>query len=301
MFKLPKREKTDSTIYSHEDVKKSLPESTEIKNVRSEEEIIESFAELIRQDEYYEASIKMKNCGISGIVDKVVLKLNETYNSIDENSWVWVDGYKGTDANMACIGFQFSMNKTYIADGSIEECRNGFHLCRELEKTLTYYNPINAPCRYFKVRALVRKKDLYKLQNKIYEKYENRYVISNRYDPDRYRIVSKISDKLVSKQIIFTEEIDFDMIKQYLPTEFNIDRDKWSDMLKAGSYENYFKGFIKEDMLEFGISETLATIILGNKVLDELPRVFRFRDKFIGLVESGVSMDMCLYLLKEYL
>ncbi|MEG1299679.1 MAG: HEAT repeat domain-containing protein [Erysipelotrichaceae bacterium] len=41
-------------------------------------------------------------------------------------------GYKGTDANMCCHGFQYEIGKTHEVKGKLQICLNGFHFCEKL-------------------------------------------------------------------------------------------------------------------------------------------------------------------------
>ena len=115
-----------------------------------------------------------------------------------EEEWVWVDGFKGTDKDMKCNDYQYEMGKQHdMPEGEeIVECKSGFHLCRELMDVFHYY-PIGDGRRFFKVRALVRKKD-----------WENEYVSCS--DCDWSHAIRR--DKLTSKSIIFERELTPDEI-----------------------------------------------------------------------------------------
>ena len=60
-------------------------------------------------------------------------------------------GYKATDANMRCHGFQFTLGKWAKASGDLLLCKNGFHFCEQPSGPRCYYNSVNA--RVFKVEA----------------------------------------------------------------------------------------------------------------------------------------------------
>jgi len=63
-----------------------------------------------------------------------------------------VKGFKVTDADMKCRGYQFEINKTYTETGRISACNNGFHFCVDLKDCFGYYdfNPYN---RVFEVEG----------------------------------------------------------------------------------------------------------------------------------------------------
>lgn len=49
-------------------------------------------------------------------------------------------GYKAT-LNMKCRDFLFEVGKTYEIEGKLQICKNGFHFCRKMKDTTTYYTP----------------------------------------------------------------------------------------------------------------------------------------------------------------
>jgi len=63
-----------------------------------------------------------------------------------------IKGFKVTDENMQCRGFQFEVDKEYKEKGNIKACNNGFHFCVELKDCFNYYsfNPNN---RVFEVEG----------------------------------------------------------------------------------------------------------------------------------------------------
>lgn len=100
-----------------------------------------------------------------------------------KEEWIWVEGYKGTDKDMKCRGYQFSLNSKYdMPEGeAINLCHSGFHFCLNLPSVFGYY-PISDNNRFFKVNALVRKSDY-------------NYVKDS------------LNNKLAAKSIIFTSEL----------------------------------------------------------------------------------------------
>ena len=120
-----------------------------------------------------------------------------------KNTWVWVEGYKGTDKDMCCQGFQYELGTKYqMPRENVDECRTGYHFCLNMNDVQKYYG-IGHGNRYFKVRALVRLSD------------KNEYGRMPEYDPnDMYRVLFGRTprDKLVAAEIEFLEELSIDEI-----------------------------------------------------------------------------------------
>ena len=113
--------------------------------------------------------------------------------------WIWVEGYKGTKSDMKAEkgDFQYAMDTTFYHPEQVEECKSGFHLCLNIKDVLSYYNLENGH-RFFRVQALVRKKD-YEAYGIIVERPFNGYYST--------LMIPYTSDKLVAKEIRFIEEI----------------------------------------------------------------------------------------------
>lgn len=139
-----------------------------------------------------------------------ILNITET-KSTEAEEWIWVDGYKGTNSDMTCNGYQYELGKRHDMpeDAVIEECRSGFHLCLTLDDVFDYYSIGNGN-RFFKVKALVRKSDLKKYGTDLYDMF--------------YGCVRE--NKLVSKSIEFISELTVDEILSGYDTEKWTDEDK---------------------------------------------------------------------------
>lgn len=85
-------------------------------------------------------------------------KVDDRYFEAVEQDWIWVDAYKGTDANMRCKGKQYLMNVEDNYNGKIALGSKGYHVCTKLEHVFKDYD-YNFTNRFFKVRALVNTKD----------------------------------------------------------------------------------------------------------------------------------------------
>ena len=61
-------------------------------------------------------------------------------------------GYKGTDKDMKCRGFQYELDKIFIVDDDIKLCRNGIHFCKNLKDVFQFYRNDDEN-RFFEVEA----------------------------------------------------------------------------------------------------------------------------------------------------
>jgi len=63
----------------------------------------------------------------------------------------YMTGYKATDKDMRCQGFQFELGKWYKHEGDVKLCHSGFHFCVHPSGPWSYYYA--AGTRVFKVEA----------------------------------------------------------------------------------------------------------------------------------------------------
>ena len=75
-----------------------------------------------------------------------------------EQEWIWVDAYKGTDANMRCKTKQYRMGIEDNYVGKVALGSKGYHVCTDLKHCFKTYD-YNFSNRFFKVRALVKATD----------------------------------------------------------------------------------------------------------------------------------------------
>jgi hypothetical protein len=185
-----------------------------------------------------------------------------------EEEWIWVEGYKGTDKDMKCRGYQYELGKRFDMpyNSTIEECLRGFHLSLLLKDVYNYYE-IGKGRRFFKVKALVRKKDY-----DAYGKY-----ISYIYCHDK-------RDKLVAKSIEFISECSIDEIFESAPgdgfySEWTLEEKKLAidTSLREASIEHRANILIK-----LGYSRPLAYYIAADNT---------FFDRAIAVAHENVSMD----------
>lgn len=181
-----------------------------------------------------------------------------------KEEWIWVEGYKGTDANMCCRDFQYEIGKQYDMpdDAEIKECESGFHLCLKFDDVFDYYK-IGEGNRFFKVKALVRLKD-----KESYGKYENCFSWTKH-------------NKLVAKSIIFVSELTQDEILK--GTEAEKLSEKYKDIaIKVGliaAVANYKVDTLVED----GYSLAFAKNLIDRDLFQKAHAVGS---------QSDLSMDM---------
>ena len=84
--------------------------------------------------------------------------VDDRYFEAVEQEWIWVDAYKGTDANMVCKGKQYRMNVEDTYGDKVVLGSKGYHVCTELQHVFKDYD-YNFSNRFFKVKALVKAKD----------------------------------------------------------------------------------------------------------------------------------------------
>ena len=64
-----------------------------------------------------------------------------------------IEGYKATDRDMKCRGYQYEIGKEYEmpVDAELKLCKNGFHFCRYPSGVWAFYNDLGT--RIFKILA----------------------------------------------------------------------------------------------------------------------------------------------------
>lgn len=197
-----------------------------------------------------------------------------------KNTWVWVEGYKGTDKNMCCNDYQYTFGQVdKMPREEVKECASGFHMCLTMRDVFKYY-PIGKGNRYFKVRALVRLSD------------KNEYGIGGGMTYSYYSLpqytYSDARNKLVAAEIEFLEELSMDEI---LSNTRAVDWEpKYKEMaIKIGL--DAADNTRKTDILTgYGYSLPFANYLVNNKKYDVA--------KAVGS-QPDLSMDMkCLMILQ---
>lgn len=84
--------------------------------------------------------------------------VDDRYFEAVEMDWIWVDAYKGTDANMCCKDKQYRMNVEDTYGDKVVLGSKGYHVCTNLQHCFKTYD-YNFTNRFFKVKALVNAKE----------------------------------------------------------------------------------------------------------------------------------------------
>ena len=84
--------------------------------------------------------------------------VDDRYFEAVEQEWIWVDAYKGTDANMCCKGKQYRMNVEDNYGNKVVLGSKGYHVCTDLKHCFKTYD-YNFSNRFFRVQALVKASD----------------------------------------------------------------------------------------------------------------------------------------------
>lgn len=84
--------------------------------------------------------------------------VDDRYFEAVEQEWIWIDAYKGTDANMRCKGKQYVMNVEDNYGNKVVLGSKGYHVCTDLKHCFKTYD-YDFSNRFFKVRALVKATD----------------------------------------------------------------------------------------------------------------------------------------------
>lgn len=217
---------------------------------------------------------------------KDVLELNS--NTVAKNiekikketeEWVWVEGYKGTDRNMKCRDQQYELGKTYVMpEGSdVEVCKGGFHLCLKLDDVFRYYD-IGDNHRFFKVKALVRKKDL----EDVKEPTTNLYLAM---------LYGTNDTKLAAKSIEFISELTADEILAGVNILDMTDEEKQLALSEGTAAVRKLREEIEasvnvEKLINLGYSNVFAKYLVDND---------KFDIAFALGTQTDLSMDMKVF------
>ena len=149
--------------------------------------------------------------------------------TIEEEEYIWVKGFKGTDKDMRCKGdYQYELGKQFDLDADVEPatCSKGFHFCKDLESVFRYYK-IGDGNRFFEVEALM-KKSIFESKNKSnvcagLDQWSKMYMSFANYD-----------DKYAAKSIRFVRELTVDEVFEAVS---NKEVRGWADEQKKRAME----------------------------------------------------------------
>lgn len=179
----------------------------------------------------------------------------ETQNQEDaKTEWVWVVGYKGTENDMTCQGFQYELGKTYsMPENEVQMCHSGYHLCLSLSDVFGYYS-VDYGNRFFKVKACVSKYDL--------DRYGEHYSWNCSVD------------KLVAKEIQFIEEVSVDEVWDTYMEKNNITQEmqdvllKYKPQLQELGYDKIVDLYHVDILVEDGYSRPFAWYVVDDDKFD---------------------------------
>lgn len=192
---------------------------------------------------------------------------------VEPEEWIWITGCKGTNSDMTCRDYQYELGKLYKMpdDAVIEECKSGFHLCKELKHVYDYYEIGNGR-RFFEVQAQVRKTDFERYgETKLnYDSFSGFYFGGG--------------NKLVAKSIVFTREMTADEVFEQLD---DTDAKSWTTEQKEEAMQTDIPTVRKKvrisNLVELGYSEAFSTYIVEDGEYDAAMQVGSQKD---------LSMDM---------
>lgn len=202
-------------------------------------------------------------------------KIDNTKFTTDE--WVWVNGVKGTDCNMKGLeNFQFEIGKAYIHNEEVELGENCFYFSKDIKDASTYCSVLE---RFFKVKGLVRKKDL---------------DLYGSFDKDMYRRVKKLN----AKEIVFIEEFSEEeylgLAQIYYPIIETFEDIK---VIREIGIDDFRRRRALEEFLEAGFTEVFSNILLDEFTSDShfylIPKLAK------ALTAENVSTDMKVYLIMK--
>lgn len=181
--------------------------------------------------------------------------------------YVWVEGYKATNTDMTCKGFQYEMNKTIEFEGEPVTRNCGFHISLDLKDTIEFYKPDTS--RYFKVRALVKKEDLF-------QKTHNHYA-----------------DSYAGKKIEFLEEVSFEELLPFINLPDGVsDEDEYNKYKKFGRVEYFKNKFINGN--ELFTPEFLGLVYDEKITYPNINSIKTLKDK-LQIINDLDCSDECKY------
>ena len=206
--------------------------------------------------------------------------ITNAIKTVEEEEWIWVKGFKGTEKDMSCKGYRYELGKQFDLDDDINPvlCEKGFHFCKNLKNVFRYYK-IGDGNRFFEVEALVKKSDWHSEQEK--NRTCNLYVPYNCLPGF---IVS--DDKYSAKSIRFVRELAVDEVFGALGTDCDVR--EWADEQKKRAMETSIAA-VRADIRVFelcaaGYSPAFSKYIAGD--------IDRYKTAMAMASLTDVSMDV---------
>ena len=182
--------------------------------------------------------------------------ITNAIKTLEEEEWIWVKGFKGTDKDMRCKDdYQYELGKQFDLDEDVEPvvCSKGFHFCKKLENVFKYYK-IGDGNRFFEVEALVKKSGWV---NEIKKNSTRNY-----HDPYSYLLGFISDDKYAAKSIRFIRELTVDEVFE---TVTDSDVREWAEEQKKRAMETSINTVRKDirafDLCAAGYSPAFAKYI----------------------------------------
>lgn len=176
---------------------------------------------------------------------------------MEEEEWIWVKGFKGTEKDMTCKGYRYELGKFFDmnSEEDVELCHSGFHFCKRLRSVFNYYNIGNGN-RFFEVEALVKKSDW------------DQELRKNDFDYGPYGMpyftYGRSEDKYAAKSIRFIRELTPDEVFDVLES----DACQWDEAQKKRAMETSIQT-VRSDIRVFelcaaGYSPAFSQYIAGD-------------------------------------
>jgi hypothetical protein len=181
-------------------------------------------------------------------------------------------GYKMTESDMTCRGFQYEVGKEYSLKSKLLICKNGFHFCENPFDCLGYYNNIEGDKRLFLVETLgkVISEDNKSVTNKIkileeikdIEKFFDENIKNFEVDWSYISIFQKLSEKFIEK---YSDKINWHHISEFqkLSEKFiekHYNKVDWYNISKKQTLSESFieKHYDKVDWYLISLYQTLS-------------------------------------------
>ena len=154
---------------------------------------------------------------------------------LEKEEYIWVKGFKGTEKDMSCKGYQYELGTQFDLVGIEPDiCHSGFHFCKNLESVFRYYK-LGDGNRFFEVEALVKKSDF---EPTGLDQWSKTYMSFANYD-----------DKYAAKSIRFIRELTVDEVFDMV-TDSEVRG--WTEEQKRRAMETSIRA-VKAEIREFDL------------------------------------------------